>query len=108
VRRTVFRRRGHLLGPGGEALHQLVALRIGQRLQRGKTDLGVKVEAAFGELAEHAGDARMGVLQVVDRVVGAFRTGEVDVELQVLLGRTCEVEEPRGIAAGFLDITDCP
>ena len=56
-----------------------------------------------GRLREDAGDARVGVLHVVDRVLGALPLRQLDVEVHVRVGGARDEVEARGVCADFLD-----
>ena len=57
----------------------------------------------LGGLAEDAGDAGVGVLDVVDRVVAGCALGELHVEVHLALGGAGQEKVAAGIAADFLD-----
>ena len=65
--------------------------------------VAVPLQSALAELAHHAGDARMRVLHVVDRVVVGLRAGEVDVEDELRIGFARDQEPARRVAADFVD-----
>ena len=61
------------------------------------------VDAALGRLREDAGDAGVGVLHVVDRVLVALALRQVDVELHLGVGGALEEEEAAGVGADLID-----
>ena len=54
---------------------------------------------ALGGLLQHARDARVRVLHVVDRVVVGLLPGELEVEVERLVVRAHHVDEARGVVA---------
>jgi hypothetical protein len=59
-------------------------------------------QAFFIELAEHATDACMGVLHIVDRVFVGAGSGQLQVEIHVLIGLAHDVEEARRVLADLI------
>ena len=57
------------------------------------------LDAFFSALPLHAADARMRILQVVNRVVAGLFARKIEVEVHVMLGFTHDVKEARGVAA---------
>ncbi len=69
----------------------------------GRGDTVIEGVASLFGFAQHAAHPRVGVLNVVNRVVVRLRAGEVDVKGQLRIGAARRQEEARGIAADFVD-----
>ena len=85
-----FAELGQLVGDGQFA-------RIAEQRQVG---LGQRRQIA-GPLVDHRADAGMGVLDVIDRVFVGLALGQIEVEIEVLVGLAQRVEEAAGIVADF-------
>ena len=89
------------LGIEVEPLDQQHLLRLGQPGERGAAVCGVVRQAAFLKLSLDAGDAGMGVLDVVHGVVVRARLRQFQIEIQMLVVAAHDVEQPRGVVAHF-------
>ncbi len=87
----------HRLGEGGQAGAQGELALVGEPRDVGIPQRGL-VAAPLGQ---HRADPGMGVLDVIDRVLVALGLGEIQVEVQVLVGFAQHVEEAAGIVAHF-------
>ena len=80
-----------------QALDQLLFLRFDQQPERARSGPGLMGEPALLQLPLHARDARVRILDVVDRVVVGSRLGELEVEIQMLVVAAHDVEQPSRI-----------
>ena len=64
--------------------------------------VGIPLQGLFRHLAKHARDARVRVLNVIDRVVVRIALGQLHVEVEVLIIRSHDIEKTGGVVANFL------
>jgi hypothetical protein len=99
VRRVHARRHVDAFRETADGSHQRHFVLLGQQVQRCLSDGRVVALVHLLEVAEHAADAGVGILDVVDRVIAGARLGQVEVEIQVLVVGAHDVKEAGGVRA---------
>ena len=74
-----------------------------EQCQVGRGDAVIEGLACLFGFAQHAAHPRVGILNVIHRVVVGLRPGEVDVKGQLRVRAPCRQEEARCITAHFIN-----
>ncbi len=84
-----------------QCCHQRALLRFDQSRHTCLAVLFAPHQRLLRELPKHAGDTCVRILNIVDGVVILLRFGDIEIEIEVLVVRTRNVEKPRCIIANF-------
>ena len=85
----------------GQGHQQFLFVGLHQLPEMGQPLFLVPCQAFFRQLAHHAANAGVGILNVIDRIVAGLGLGQVQVEVHVLFALAHHVEETCGVVAHF-------